>query len=99
MLVEQFNQQERYQMIGSWWFFWMIIVFLFLVPPIGYGWGYRGWGPPYPRYIQRRRGRRAAAADAAMQFDHHAWGWRGDLVWMLGVVWMVWLFWLVISWR
>ena len=26
-------------MIGSWWFFWMIFMFLFLVPPIGYGWG------------------------------------------------------------
>ena len=86
-------------MIGSWWVFWMIFMFLFLVPPIGYGWGYRGWGPPYPRYIQRRRGQRAAANSATAQFDHHAWGWGGDFVWMVGIVGMVWLFWSVFWWR
>jgi len=86
-------------MIGSWWFVWMMIMFLFLVSPIGYGWGYRGWGPPYPRYIQRRRGQRAAANSATMQFDHHAWGRGGDFVWVVGIVGMVWLLTSVFWWR
>ena len=71
----------------SWWL--MIFVFLFLIPPIGYGWGYRGWGPPLPRYIQRRRGQ-AAAAGGPATFDHHAWGWGGDIVWMAALACVVW---------
>ena len=70
---------------------WMIFMFLFLVPPIGYGWGYRGWGPPYPRYIQRRRGEQAAATGGpATSFDHHSWGYGGDVLWLgllIGVLW------------
>lgn len=76
-------------MMGSWWI-WLVFMLLLLVPPVGYGWGYRGWGPPYPRYIQRRRGRQAAATGGAASFDHHSWGWGGDLVWLMvfiGVLW------------
>jgi hypothetical protein len=83
-------------MISTWWFLWMVVMFLFLVPPIGYGWGYRGWGPPYPRYIQRRRGEQAATMGGPMAFNHHSWGWGGDLVWMVllcGVFWAAWGIW------
>lgn len=45
--------------MGTWWWIWIAFMFLFLVPPIGYGWGYRGWGAPYPSYVQRRRGQAA----------------------------------------
>jgi hypothetical protein len=79
-------------MIGSWWFIWIIFMFVFLASPLGYGWGYRGWGPPYPRYIQRRRGQQAAAAGALVQSNHHAWGWGGDFVWgvlLLGMLWAI----------
>ena len=41
--------------MSTWWLLWMGVMFFFLLSD-GYGWGYRGWGPPYPRYIQRRRG-------------------------------------------
>ena len=68
----------------------MLVMFLLLVPPMGYGWGYRGWGPPYPRYIQRRLGQRAAAAGTSVQFNHHAWGWGGDVVWAVFIVGMLW---------
>ena len=51
-------------MMSSWWLIWMIFMFLFLIPPLGYGWGYRGWGPPYPRYVQRRRSEHLAASGA-----------------------------------
>ena len=44
--------------MGSWFWLWVVFLFIFLLPPIGYGWGYRRWGPPYPRYIQRPRAAR-----------------------------------------
>ncbi|MHB8874992.1 MAG: hypothetical protein ACYC8T_15010 [Myxococcaceae bacterium] len=66
---------------------------LFLVPPVGYGWGYRGWGAPYPSYVQRRRGRQAASANGdPSTFDHQSWGWAGDFVWtvlLIGSIWAV----------
>jgi hypothetical protein len=77
-------------MMSSWWMMWMLVMFLFLVTPVGYGWGYRGWGAPYPRYIQRRRGQQAAAAGGPAEVDHHAWGWGGDLVWLVLLVGLLW---------
>jgi hypothetical protein len=73
-------------MMMSWWF--LLAMVLLLVPSIGYGWGYRGWGAPYPRYIQRRRGQQAAAGGSG--FDHQSWGWRGDLVWGVLFVGFLW---------
>lgn len=76
---------------------WMILMLLFWVLPMGYGWGYRGWGPPYPRYIQRRREAHAAASDGSPTFNHQAWGWGGDFVWLVVLVGAFWvaasLFW------
>ena len=78
-------------MMISWWWMWMVVMLLFWMLPMGYGWGYRGWGPPYPRYVQRRRGARAAASgDSAT--NHQAWGWGGDFVWIVllfGAFWAV----------
>jgi hypothetical protein len=68
-------------MLVSWWMIWLAVMFLFCISPVGYGWGYRGWGPPYPRYIQRQRSNYASGH--AVDFDHHAWGWRGDFVWTI----------------
>jgi hypothetical protein len=78
-------------MIGPWWFLWMLFMVVFLVTPVGYGWGYRGWGPPYPRYIQGRRARRAEAG-GSVPYDHHAWGAGGDFLWMVFVVGLCWVF-------
>jgi hypothetical protein len=76
-------------MIFSWWWFWMAFLVVFLLTPVSYGWGYRGWGAPYPRYIQRRRSDRAAKSGAA-PYDHHAWGWGGDFIWVVLFIWIVW---------
>ena len=77
--------------MSFWWLFWTVLMFIFLVPSVGYGWGYRGWGPPYPTYIQRRRGLQAAAATSGpATFNHHSWGWRGDLVWVVLLIGLVW---------
>ncbi len=71
--------------MSSWWLVWIVFMFLFLVSPIGYGWGYRKWGPPYPRFVQQRR---ATAQSAA--YDHRAWGWRADLLWLVFVIGLFW---------
>lgn len=78
-------------MMGSWWVIWMLCIIVFLAPPLGYGWGYRGWGPPYPRYVQRRRALQAASAtESSSGFSHHSWGWGGDLMWLMLLVAMIW---------
>lgn len=68
-------------MVTSWWFLWATFLVVFVVPLVGYGWGIRGWGPPYPRYVQDWRHRRAGGS-AGDAFDHRAWGGRGDFVWL-----------------
>lgn len=82
-------------MSGSWWILWAGVIFFILAPPIGYGWGYRGWGAPYPRYVQRRR---AAAMDVSSSFDHQAWGLGGDLVWIVMILGMFWAFAALLWW-
>jgi hypothetical protein len=77
----------------------MVVMVLFWMLPIGYGWGYRGWGPPYPRYIQRRRGERAAASGGPATFDHHSWGWGGDFVWIVLFFGAFWAFSSLWWWR
>jgi hypothetical protein len=86
-------------MMGSFWFIWLVCMFIFLVPPVGYGWGYRSWGAPWPRYIQRRRGDRAASSGTPSTFDHHSWGWGGDFVWAVLLVGMLWACAGVFWWR
>lgn len=76
--------------MSSWWWLWMVFTLLFLVFPIGYGWGYRGWGPPYPRYIQRRRAQELSANGHSPPFVHQSWGWGGDFVWIVFLVGLVW---------
>lgn len=76
-------------MMNPFWLLWLVFLFLFLVAPLGYGWGYRGWGPPYPRYVQRRRALRVGA-NGPSPFDHQAWGRAGDLVWLGLIIAMIW---------
>jgi hypothetical protein len=82
-------------MMNSWWWSWMVFMFFLPITPVGYGWGYRGWGPPYPSDVQRRRALRAGSGGAAA-FDHYSWGWGGDfvgLMLLIGVVWVCAAFW------
>jgi len=86
-------------MWNSWWLIWMLLMLFFLLPPIGYGWGYRGWGMPYPRYIQRRRSERQVVADGTVAIDHQAWGWAGDYVWVMFFIGMIWMVTALYWWR
>jgi hypothetical protein len=78
-------------MLSSWWILWMVFMFFLLVSPVSYGWGYRGWGPPYPRYFQRRRSVQAAAGGGLGPYRHESWGWGGDFVWVVLFVGIVWV--------
>ena len=83
-------------MMNSWLFWWMIFMLIFFVTPIGYGWGYRGWGAPYPRYIQRRRGLKATPNSGSATPTDQSWRWGGDLVWivfLIGISWVAWSLW------
>jgi hypothetical protein len=84
-------------MIGnSDWWMWVLFLGLFMLPA-AYGWRVRSWGPPLPSYLQRRRAERATAAGPvdtsnAAAFDHHAWGWGGDVLWIMLIAWIMWSF-------
>ena len=77
-------------MFTSWWLLWWIFMLGFLLPPVGYGWGYRGWGPPYPSYFQRRRAERGGQSLRGASFDHYSWSWGGDLLWLGFLIAMFW---------
>jgi len=77
-------------MTSTLWYVWMAFMVVFLVSPLGYGWSYRGWGPPLPRYIQRRRAIRASFTDVAAASRHQAWGRGGDFVWVVLLIGSSW---------
>jgi hypothetical protein len=83
--------------MSIWSYGWLAIMLMLLVPPLLYGWGYRDWGPPLPRYFQKRRAKRAAARGASPTFDHHAWGSGGDLFWMALLIATFWAMWAALS--
>ncbi|MDX1691488.1 MAG: hypothetical protein R3290_10735 [Acidimicrobiia bacterium] len=67
-----------------WWFWWwLILLSILFVLPIGYGWGYRRWGYPYPSWTARAR--EARAREAA------TWGFLADFVWFMFLAFAVWL--------
>jgi len=78
------------QMMTPFWLIWLVFLCMFLVMPVGYGWGYRGWGAPYPRYIQQRRALRAGAGPSS--FNHQAWGRSGDFIWIGIMIAGLWAF-------
>ncbi len=68
---------------GWWWWIAFVVIFLFL--PLTYGWGYRGWGPPYRR--------RRPVADGVPDEDLSAgWGGLALLFWIALFVAIVWAF-------
>jgi hypothetical protein len=81
--------------MNSWFVWWILFMVIFFATPLGYGWGYRRWGAPYPRYIQRRRVLRATSDGNSPTFNHESWRWGGDLVWLAFVVGIIWFFWVL----
>lgn len=74
-----------------WLLIWILFVVVLLAIPVGYGWGYRGWGPPYPRYYNRRGRPTGAPAEAGIAYEDDDWGVLGDILWVIAAVAVVWL--------
>ena len=63
----------------GWWWWWLAFTLIFFLLPLGYGWGYRGWGPWY-----RRRRPVDGDIDAG-------WGAAGIFLWIVLFIAIVWL--------
>lgn len=66
-----------------WFLLWVVFVVLLFALPLGYGWGYRRWGPPYPSWTAAAREQRARGMAT--------WGFIADLVWVVFLVAIIWL--------
>ena len=65
-----------------WWFWWWMIFVLFLLfLPLGYGWGYRRWGYPYPSWTGRAREARVR--------EVVTWGYLADFLWFVTLIALV----------
>lgn len=73
-----------------WFLLWLLFFFVLFTLPLGYGWGYRGWGaPPGPRW---RGDRRVVMDEEGRPVDvEPTWGWLGDFLWAILIVSIVWL--------
>lgn len=78
-----------------WWWLWLVFVVFLLVVPLGYGWGVRGWCPPYPSYWRRRAtagGEPPPPELAQTPPVQDGWGVGADLIWVVllfAVLWLV----------
>jgi hypothetical protein len=84
-------------MINMSWMLWAFVMCALLLAPMGYGWGYRGWGAPVPSYVQRRRQKAATASGIAINADYRAWGYVGDFIWVMliiGTIWAMSFYWI-----
>ncbi|HKT60752.1 MAG TPA: hypothetical protein VJQ46_11935 [Gemmatimonadales bacterium] len=67
----------------GWWWWWLAFLIIFFLLPLGYGWGYRGWGPWY-----RRRPGLTSIADHDVDIG---WGLIGILLWAVLILAIIWL--------
>ncbi len=86
-------------MVSTWLWLWLAVLFAILLPWVGYGWGYRRWGPPYPSYVQRRQWQGASADGVAARGRYDGWGWHGDAVWGVFLVATFWAITATYWWR
>jgi len=69
----------------GWFWWWLAFIAIFFLLPLGYGWGYRGWGPWYRLKAPERRS--AARDDYAPQ----GWGALAVFLWLVVIIAAVWL--------
>lgn len=84
---------------GPWFWWWLAFLLIFFVLPVGYGWGYRGWGPWYRRRpIDRRspmNGGTAYVPERRMQvragYAGEGWNDGSGVLWLVLIVAAMWL--------
>jgi hypothetical protein len=76
---------------GGWWWWWLAFVIFFFLLPLGYGWGYRGWGPWYRRSSSLRRRRVGGdPIEPVSQESDSGWGWLGIALWVVLILAIIW---------
>ncbi len=85
---------------GYGWWWWVAFVVIFFLIPLGYGWGYRGWGPWYRRRRASGTGgeppgtapgnMRPNAGPPDEDLDY-GWGWGGTFLWFIFIIAILWL--------
>jgi hypothetical protein len=69
-----------------WWWWWILFIVIFFFLPLGYGWGYRGWGPWY-----RRRPPTDLANESVPPEVDTGWGWIAFFLWIVLILAIIWL--------
>jgi hypothetical protein len=72
----------------GWWWWWLLFLIVFFLLPLGYGWGYRGWGPWYRR---RTPTSTDLGAEGTAPPDTEGWGWGASFLWIILLIAIVWL--------
>ncbi len=80
----------------GWWWWWVLFLIIFFLLPLGYGWGYRGWGPWYRRRRspELRDEGLPPAADRRSPTDPEldtGWGWAAVFLWIVLILAIIWL--------
>jgi hypothetical protein len=84
----------------GWWWWWIAFVLIFFLIPLGYGWGYRGWGPWYRRRNPRRSpggelppGNAPSSNEPGIPpaEEETGWGWSGAFLWFILIIAIIWL--------
>jgi hypothetical protein len=60
---------------------------VFFLLPLGYGWGYRGWGSWY----RRRSPNRIASEPTAGPDLDEGWGWVSSFLWVVLLIALIWI--------
>lgn len=78
----------------GWWWWWVAFVVIFFAIPLGYGWGYRGWGPWYRRGhstgTPREEPPPGTPINTTDEYDT-GWGWGGIFLWLILIIAIAWL--------
>jgi hypothetical protein len=73
----------------GWWWWWFVFLIIFFLLPLGYGWGYRGWGP---WYRGRSTGRYNEGSTGPVDSDlDEGWGWISSFLWVILLIALIWL--------
>ena len=67
----------------GWWWWWVLFLVVFFVLPLGYGWGYRGWGPWWQR--------RPPVTHVTEDVVQTGWGVVGTILWVVLIIAIIWI--------
>lgn len=75
----------------GWWWWWVLFLLVFFLLPLGYGWGYRGWGPWYRRRPTTRVTEGTMPPVGAGPDLDEGWGWVSSFLWVVLLIALIWI--------